>query len=152
MKLARIPLHSPPPTFQPQPGRIARVTLAWWEDGELVLVPSQTGAARTLVVVWPTDSNGYMDLPATYAGRVEVLPWDLSPQHFECLRTFSSSWPLQQHDLYVWASKLGPCLHTNRGTLYWAGLDGRIEAEISRLESAEPNASPTGISSSRTAS
>lgn len=143
MKLARIPLHTPPPVFVPQPGRIARVTLAWWEDGEPVLVSSLSGAARTLVVVWPSDAKGHMDLPATYAGGARVLPWDLSPQHLEDLRTFSQSWPLQQHDLYVWATKLGPCMHTNRGTLYWAGVDERIQAEIERLEGAGTNAGPT---------
>lgn len=127
----RIPLvPSRPALFMPS-ASIARVTLAWWEGREPVLVPSPSAAARTVVVVWPTDVRGYLDVPAARAGRVEVTPWELSPSDLDRLRALAAAdWPLDRHDLYVHRDWLGPCRESLRHTDYWSVALTTVEATI----------------------
>jgi hypothetical protein len=144
MSLARVSLTSPAPTFRPEPGRVHRLTLAWWDPAEPegrrdpILVASPMATAQTLVVRWPTDVRGYVDLRALRAGQgIDVAPWELGQEDFERLRKLAERWPLDRHDLYVHSSWLAPCQDTLRTTSYWSdcGLERPIEAAIRRLSS-----------------
>lgn len=140
MRLARVPLTPPAPAFRPEPGRIQRISLAWWDPTEPegrrdpVLVVSRTAAARTLVVVWPTDGRGYVDAGRIRRGEVEVLPWDLDEQDLAGLRARALHWPLDRHDLLVQPGRLPPCPETLRAVNLGIGLERRIEAAIAREE------------------
>lgn len=140
MKLARISLHAPPPGFHVLPGQTARISLAWWDPAEPegqrepVLVVSPTGAARTLVVVWPTDSRGYVRADRVRRGEVEVLPWDLTEAELEQLRERARLWPLDRHDFRVREGAIVPCPETLRTADLGIGLDVRIAAAISKLD------------------
>jgi hypothetical protein len=140
VKLARISLQVAPPTFRVAPGHAARISLAWWDDSEPegrrdpVLVASPGYAARTLVIVWPTDSRGYVHADRVRRGEVEVLPWDLTDEDLERLRERARFWPLDLHDLLVWQDKIAPCPETLRSESLGIGLKDRVDAAIARLE------------------
>lgn len=140
MRLERVRLTPPALAFRPEPERIHRISLAWWDPTEPegqrdpVLVVSRTAAARTLVVVWPTDGRGYLDAARLRRGEAEVLPWDLDEQDLARLRARAQHWPLDRHDLLVQPDRLSPCFETLRTVDLGFGLERRIEAAIAREE------------------
>jgi hypothetical protein len=118
---------------------IARISLAWWDPAEPegrrdpVLVTSPSGCPRTVVVLWPTDGRGYLDVPRLRRGEVEVRPWNLAEDEIELLRQRARDWPLDRHDLLVRRGWVVPCPETLRTADLGIGLEQRIEAAIARL-------------------
>ena len=136
---ARISLSAAAPAFRPDPARVHRISLAWWDPSETegqrepILVASITSVARTVVVVWPTDARGLLDPARLRAGEVEVVPWDLDGRLVEQIRDLARYWPLDRHDLQVRASGLAPFQESLRLADLGIGLEHRIEAAIARL-------------------
>lgn len=137
MTLLRIRLTHPPATFIPT-DRLARISLAWWDPSEPegrrepVLVQGPHGP-RTVVVVWPVDSRGRLDVEAVQRGDVQVLPWDVSPVLLEELQRLAREWELDRVDLFVTETTLGPaplCLRVELSG--FLGSVDRVVEEVSR--------------------
>lgn len=135
---ARIRLAGAPAGLDLALGHTARISLAWWDPTEPegrrepVLVAGPR-AARTVIVVWPTDAQGNVDPDRARRGEVRIVPWDLDEVQLERLRVLASSWPLDQHDLWSRGDWLAPCPETLRTADLGLELESRIEAVIAHL-------------------
>lgn len=107
-----------PPALTPT--EPTRVTLVWWESGELVLVEPPPSApagahATTIVAVWPSR---------------EVLLWHLTQAQVDRLYELHTRWPwkLDAHDVRAYPDgDIWPCMDTARTLL------GDTSAAVARL-------------------
>lgn len=110
-----------------------RISLAWWEPGdpEPVIIADASGRPCTLVIVWPTDHEGMIDVVGLRAHRYEVLPWHLDQDALRALKEIHDAWPLDRHDLRVTRDSIEPTLRTFRE---WPYL--RADSLIARASAA----------------
>jgi hypothetical protein len=115
----RVRLSSPSPraAFSSSSDHIARITFAWIEDGEPVV--QGVGPYRAVVVVWPTDARGYVDVAAVRNGQARVTTWDLSERELDALRELVvEGWNFERFDLMVtggpWAPRFMPAVGSLR--------------------------------------
>lgn len=102
------------------PTEPTRVTLLWWEAGDLVLVAPPPSApagthATTIVAAWPSQ---------------EVMLWHLTEQQVARLYELHTQWPwkLDAHDVRAYPDgRIGPCMDSSRGLL------GDVSALVDRL-------------------
>jgi hypothetical protein len=77
--------------------------------GYFLEIPGKTGArfgeARmklaTIVVQYPTDTNGTIDKARLKNGEIKVMVWKISPEKFKQLRAVHEDFPLTFHDVKV---------------------------------------------------
>ncbi len=60
----------------------------------------------TVIVAWPTDAAGRVDIDRLAAGGQVVQPWVLSTDKFACLKAVNREFPLGSHDLMLRCSNL----------------------------------------------
>lgn len=115
-------------TYVPSSRRIDRLSLAMF--GADATTPEFTGSRtlpRTVVVTWPTDTDGLLMGGAdTYA----VKEWVLSADLFAALAEVHRDFPLQNHDVWVTPGRLVPCPESLRRLLL--GREGRLSEELRR--------------------
>ena len=68
------------------------------EMAKLAGQPSKATIA-TIVVVWPTDRNGQLDVGRFTAGDFEVKPWVFSRDKYDMLQARNNEFPLAEHDI-----------------------------------------------------
>ncbi len=126
--------------FDPERGRTARVSLAWWSTGPDDRTPTFTGSAespRTVVVVWSTDSTGRL-LREEIDGW-QALEWVMSAAVFSELAELHRDFHLGAHDVLVTGGpsvRVAPC---RESVLRLAGdqnpeLRNRVLAAVGAIE------------------
>lgn len=130
----RISLRSPPAPFVAVPGRTARVSFLEVEDGEPVIRGALDDSAIAVVLVWPTDDRGYVDVAAVQRGDVRATTWRLTAAEVAALRALAAAgWTLGDRDLLVTGGphpSVVPCRETFRAST----LAPRVtDADLRRL-------------------
>lgn len=124
--------------YVPPPGRVDRVSLAWWSNGLDDATPLFTGSEdrpTTIVVRWPTDHSGLVDIERL--GDAKVAIWTTSPSIFATLRARHDAWHLGRHDLLISCNGglLAPCTESllrlvfERPDLALVPIRGRIHED-----------------------
>jgi hypothetical protein len=90
-------LSVPPAPFTSSPDVTARLSFPWLAESEPVVYGS-----RVVVVVWPTDTTGHVDVEAARNGGARVTTWDMTPTEIAALsRLVSAGWNFERYDLLV---------------------------------------------------
>jgi len=128
---ARVPLAGSPaePEFEPGP-EVSRISLAWWdpeeEEGRRDPILVRYGSTvRTIVVVWPTDPSGLVQVESVRRGEVLVRTWTVGPL-LDRLREVSRDFRLDLHDLLVTRGTVYPTRDTLRTLPMDLDLDRRV--------------------------
>ncbi|MEL7339302.1 MAG: hypothetical protein AAGM67_02365 [Bacteroidota bacterium] len=53
----------------------------------------------TLLVIWPTDDKGKLNIDAFKRGEFEVKPWVFSQDKYRSLAGIAEEWPFAEHDI-----------------------------------------------------
>ena len=118
--------------LQTRPGKVERVTLAWF-SGEEPAVAWQAGERITVVVVWPTRADGTLATERLDHEGGTVMRWILDQDAVDQLLRIAREWPLKRHDLRIEGLKVSPCFHTMRYSEGYALLGREIEGTIRRI-------------------
>ncbi len=129
----RISLREPPAPFVAQPTRTARISFVEVDaDGPVLRGVGDVGAA--VVVVWPTDADGFVDVAAVRRGGARVTTWTLTPGEVAALAALvNDGWPLADHDVLVRGGarpSISPTLRTLRASEYAPRV---TDADLRRL-------------------
>lgn len=130
----RVPVAATVAAFEPVPDRVQLVSFALWDDAEPegAREPLAVDASgRTLVLRWPTDLRGRLDLGAVREGRVEVLAWKLTPGALAALAELRASWPLDLSDFWVSGDPARPRITPSLTTLRLLPLGLDLPARVS---------------------
>ena len=70
---------------------------------ELAKLAGQPSKATigTIIVIWPTDRNGQLDVPRFQSGNYDVKPWVFSRDKYDMLQSRNTEFPLAEHDLQM---------------------------------------------------
>ena len=93
---------NPPPRFiGAKRFYIAGVGYVLDKGPEMAKLAGQASKATiaTVVVVWPTDRNGQLDVNRFQAGDFDVKPWVFSRDKYEMLQARHNEFPLGEHDI-----------------------------------------------------
>ena len=102
-------------SFVPSPTSLARISLAWWEQGdpEPVFVRGLHGGPSTVVIVWPTDHRGLLISSELERHNYSILPWHLDEVAMTRLHDIHTVWNLAKHDVHV-GGQISPCTESIR--------------------------------------
>jgi hypothetical protein len=133
----RLSLHpTAPAVMRLEPDETARVSLAWWDDDgrDPVLAQGPVSLPCTVVIRWPTDHAGRVDLDALARGEIRAERWDLGHVALDALRWVSERWPLREHDVLVSGSGVVvPTLRTLRTREYGVDLGAVVRRVVDGL-------------------
>jgi len=103
----------------------------------------------TLIIKWPTDSNGALDKAKFQDGQFEVMPWIMSADKYRNIEQNHREFPLGQHDLSLTCTDtqfqkitISPCRENLFRKLFEkdpGGLAGKI---IAAMKDAIPTVQP----------
>ena len=131
--LGRVRLSVPAAPFVSLGGCLTRITFAIVDGGEPVVFAAP---CRTVVVVWPCDPRGYVDVEAVYAGRTRTAVWELAEREVAGLRNLlSEGWTFDDVDLLVGggvsAPRLIPASRSLRECEHYPRIDpGEMERQV----------------------
>ena len=120
-----------------RPDRVQLVSFALWDPDEPEGEREPVGldpTGRTLVLRWPTDTGGRLDVQALRDGRVDVLVWTPSRGALEALQALRPSWPPDLSDFWLSGDtarpRVVPTLQTLRTMPLGLDLDARVDAAL----------------------
>jgi hypothetical protein len=125
----RLSLHARAPELLLVP---ARVSLAWWDGDEPVIIEGPNGPC-TVVIRWPTDEAGRLDREALGRGEVHALRWDIGDAHWRDLAFYAPRWNLREHDLSI-GDRVRITARTLRSGEYGLDLEALARKAIDKLE------------------
>ncbi|MEQ1501920.1 MAG: hypothetical protein ABMB14_06800 [Myxococcota bacterium] len=126
------------PRLEVPSGQVVRLSVAWWaetlDDPSPVFVGSAE-APRTVVVVWHTDTKGYL----LDADQWLVREWRLTGDVFAHLRSLHGSFHLGSHDVLVTGGetqRILPCRESLYRLVPNLRLADTIESAVTELEAS----------------
>lgn len=111
----------------------ARVSLAWWDGDEPVVVEGPNGLPSTVVIRWPTDEHGVLDRAALERGDVWALRWDITTTAWDDVAFYAARWNLREHDLILVGDRVRITARTLRSGECGADLPALVAKAVERL-------------------
>ena len=110
-----------------------RLTFAWVQGREPVVLPLVGGGHATVVVAWPTTPDGQL----LARGEPVAMVAHLSEPQLHQIRWIGESWPLQYHDVWVQRGEFNPCAFSLRRAPRFKELRHHIEVLVRVLMTFE---------------